>query len=96
MFINQILDGLKTMHKPQRKFLEVFFATMLVCQSAINFSALARNSALNERTFRRNFRKEVNFTEINELIINQSECQIEAFAMAARVYQKEWREDLRD
>jgi hypothetical protein len=88
LFINQILDGLKNIHKPQRKFLEVFFVTMFVCQSAINFSALARNSRINERTFRRQFRKELNFTGINELIVNQSECLIEAFAMDASFIKK--------
>lgn len=88
MFINRILDGLKSIHKPQRKFLELFFATMFVCQSAINFSALARHSQMNEKTFRRNFRKEVDFVEINESIIEQSECQIEAFAMDASFIKK--------
>lgn len=88
MFINQILDGLKNIHKPQRKFLEVFFATMMVCQSAINFSALARHSRMNEKTFRRNFRKEVDFVEINERIISQSSCQIAAFAMDASFIKK--------
>lgn len=88
MFINQILDGLKGLSKPQRKFLSVLFNAVFVCSSAVNFSSLARHSALNERTFRRNFRKEVDFTEINRAIINESECQITAFAMDAAFIKK--------
>lgn len=88
MFINQILDGLKYIHKPQLNFLTVLFTTIFVCQSRINFSSLARHSALNERTFRRNFRKEVDFIALNETIISQSNCQIEAFAMDASFIKK--------
>lgn len=88
MFINQILDGLKGLSKPQYKFLTVLFKTIFVCGTAINFSSLARYSGMNERTFRRNFRKEVDFTEINRSIINKCECQITAFAMDAAFIKK--------
>ena len=88
MFINQILDGLKHLHKPQLNFLRVLFTTIFVCQSRINFSSLARNCHLNEKTFRRNFRKEFDFIRLNEAIIAQSKCQIEAFAMDASFIKK--------
>jgi hypothetical protein len=92
LFINQILDGLKNLHKPQVKFLRVLFQTIFVCQSKINFSTLARHSLLNERTYRRQFRQSLEFTEINRAIIAQSECQITAFAMDAGFIKKSGKE----
>lgn len=92
MFINQILVGLKHLHKPQLKFLRVLFQTIFVCQSRINFSSLARHSALNERTFRRWFRQAVDFIEINEAIIKQADCRIIAFAMDASFIKKSGKE----
>lgn len=88
MFINQILDGLRAVSKPQLKFLAVLFNTVFVCQAQINYSSLARHSALNERTFRRQFRKEVDFLEINQAIIEQARCRIKAFAMDAAFIKK--------
>jgi len=92
LFINQILDGLRNLHKPQLKFLRVLFQTVFVCQSRINFSSLARHSDLNERTFRRQFRQTVDFVEINETIIKQAGCQITAFAMDASFIRKSGKE----
>jgi Transposase DDE domain len=69
LFINQILDGLKNLHKPQQKFLQSLFRAMLICQSSINFRALARHSDLSERTFRRQFRHDFDFSELNRQII---------------------------
>lgn len=88
MFINHILDGLRGLSKPQQKFLTVLFNTVFVCQSRINFSSLARHSAVCERTFRRQFRKEVDFIEINEAIIEQASSRITAFAMDAAFIKK--------
>lgn len=88
MFVNRILDGLQNIHKPQLKFLTVLFTTIFVCGSRINFSSLARHSALNEKTYRRNFRQEFDFIELNQEIINQSKCSIEAFAMDASFIRK--------
>jgi hypothetical protein len=88
LFINQILDGLKHIHKPQLNFLTVLFTTIFVCGSRINFSSLARHSALNEKTFRRNFRKDIDFIGLNETIVSRAKCQIEAFAMDATFIKK--------
>jgi hypothetical protein len=88
LFINKILDALDSLSKPQRKFLSVLFNTILVCQSRINFSSLARHADVDERTFRRNFQTSVDFTEINLQIIKQVECRIEAFAMDAAFIKK--------
>jgi hypothetical protein len=69
LFINQILDGLKNLHKPQRFFLQSLFRAMFLCQSSINFLSLARHCPLSERTFRRQFRKSFDFPELNRQII---------------------------
>ena len=92
MFINEILEGLKNLHKPQLKFLRVLFQTIFVCQSRINFSTLARHSSLNERTFRRQFRQTLDWTSINQAIMKQSKCQITAFAMDASFIRKSGKE----
>ncbi len=92
MFINQILDGLRNLHKPQLKFLRILFQTIFVCQSKINFSTLARHSSLNERTFRRQFRQTLDFTELNRAIIKQTDCRITAFAMDAGFIKKSGKE----
>ena len=92
MFINQILDGLKNIHKPQLKFLTVLFTTIFVCGSRINFSSLARHSVLNEKTYRRNFRQVFDFSLLNQAIINHSNCRIEAFAMDASFIKKSGKE----
>lgn len=92
MFINQILDGLKHIHKPQLNFLRVLFTAIFVCQSRINFSSLARHSAFEEKTFRRNFGKEFDFIALNAQIVGQSKCCIEAFAMDASFIKKSGKE----
>lgn len=88
MFITQILEGLKHLHKPQRKFLQVLFTTFLVCQSKINFSSLARHSSLSEKTYRRNFRKTVDFVALNQALVERCGCDITAFALDASFIKK--------
>ncbi len=63
--VTEILNGLSGVNKPQQKFLAVLFSTMLVVHSAINFLSLSRHSALSERTFRRQFRRDFDFTALN-------------------------------
>lgn len=88
MFITQILEGLKHLHKPQRKFLHILLTTFLVCQSKINFSALARHSSLNEKTFRRNFRKKMDFVALNQALVARCGGTITAFALDASFIKK--------
>ena len=42
--VNRILSRLDNINKPQEKFLQVLFATMLTVHSHINFLALSRHS----------------------------------------------------
>ena len=83
---------MKYIHQPRLKSLRVLFTTIFVCQSRINFSALARHWAFEEKTFRRNFRREFDFIELNETLINQSKFRIEAFAMDASFIKKSGQE----
>ena len=92
MFIIQILDGLRNLNKPQLKFLQVLFQSIFVCQSRINFSSLARHSALSERTYRRQFQKEFDFTGLNQAIVKKVGSRITACAMDASFIGKSGKE----
>jgi len=72
--VNQILSRLDNINKPQDKFLQVLFATMLTIHSAINFLSLGRHSELSERTFRRQFRRDFAFPAFNRETIIQAGC----------------------
>ena len=72
--VNQILSRLDNINKPQHKFLQVLFATMLTVHSAINFLSLGRHSELSERTFRRQFRRDFDFPAFNRETIRQANC----------------------
>jgi hypothetical protein len=72
--VNQILSRLDNINKPQEKFLQVLFATMLSVHSAINFLSLGRHSELSERTFRRQFRRDFDFPAFNRETITQAHC----------------------
>jgi hypothetical protein len=72
--VNQILSRLDNINKPQDKFLQVLFATMLTIHSAINFLSLGRHCELSERTFRRQFRRDFDFAAFNRETIRQANC----------------------
>ncbi len=72
--VNQILSRLDNINKPQEKFLQILFATMLSVHSAINFLSLGRHSELSERTFRRQFRGDFDFPAFNRETIDQANC----------------------
>jgi len=72
--VNQILSRLDNINKPQHKFLQVLFATILTVHSAINFLSLGRHSELSERTFRRQFRRDFDFPAFNRETIAQAKC----------------------
>jgi hypothetical protein len=82
--VNQILSRLNNINKPQEKFLQVLFATMLTIHSHINFLSLGRHSELSERTFRRRFRRDFDFPAFNRETIRQANCPpLLAFAQDA-------------
>ena len=67
--VTQIFDRLSGVAKPQHKFFLTLIATMLITRGRINFVNLSRHSQLSEKTYRRQFRKDFNFTSFNKAAI---------------------------
>ncbi|PZV05782.1 MAG: IS4 family transposase, partial [Leptolyngbya sp.] len=51
--------------KPQVTFFVTLFSTILVVCGRVNFTNLSRYSELNEKTYRRHFEAEFEFTPLN-------------------------------
>ncbi len=88
--VTQILDRMSGVAKPQRKFLLTLFATMLVTRTRLNFLNLSRHSSLNEKTYRRQFRKEFAFASFNQSSIARAmpEASTKLFAQDATFSKK--------
>ena len=69
--VTQILDQMPAIHKPQRKFLLVLFATMLALRGRANFRNLARYSSYSQRTHQRQFQQPFDFPAFNRRGIAQ-------------------------
>lgn len=67
--VAEILDCMSGITKPQRKFLLTLFVAMLITRTGLNFLNLSRHSSLNEKTFRRQFRKAFDFGSFNRSTI---------------------------
>ncbi len=67
--VAQILDCMSGITKPQRKFLMSLFTAMLVTRTRINFLNLSRHSSVDEKTYRRHFRKAFAFASFNQAAI---------------------------
>ena len=63
--IDEALSRMPEVGKWQRDFLRRLFSTTLLLCGKLNFSNLARHSALNEKTYRRGFRREFDFEQFN-------------------------------
>ncbi len=70
--VTQILDRMPSISQPQRKFLDVFFSTLLVVRGRANFLNLARHSHLSEKTYRRQYRHRFDFLAFNHRAITQA------------------------
>jgi hypothetical protein len=57
--------------KPQATFLVTLFSTMLIVCGKANFTTMSRYSELNEKTYRRQYQKEVDFAQLNRAVLNQ-------------------------
>src|SRR6185436_1875869 len=60
-FVNEILNQMPHLAKPQQKFLALLFSTILILRGKVNFLNLSRYCHLSEKTFRRQFRKGFDF-----------------------------------
>ena len=70
--VAEILDCMSGIPKPQRKFLLTLFVSMLITRTRLNFLNLSRHSSLNEKTFRRQFRKAFDFGGFNRSTIERA------------------------
>ncbi len=64
--ITDVLTHLPEVRHWQKSFLTTLFTTMLLLPSKVTFSNLGRYSALNEKTYRRQFRHSFNFEAFNQ------------------------------
>lgn len=81
--INGILDKMKKICKPQRKFIGPALMAILGARGKLNFRNMSRYSIYDEKTFTRNYAKEFNFAEFNQHLLSEAipknTCLIAAF-----------------
>jgi hypothetical protein len=70
--VSEILKRIDGIRKPQRKFLLNLFVAIFATHSRINFLNLARHSSLNEKTYRRGFRRPFDFVSFNQETIRKA------------------------
>ena len=69
-FINNILEKMTCVTKPQRKFLATLILTILLMRGKVNFRNMSRYSDLNEKTYSRQFRKP--FADFNKQLVEET------------------------
>ena len=81
--INEILNKMANICKPQRKFVKEVLYVMLSGRGKMNFRNMSRYSTFSEKTFSRNYKKPFNFAEFNQqalfLVIKTGARLIAAF-----------------
>lgn len=70
--VTEILERIEGITKWQRKFLQSLFVAILATHSRINFLNLSRHSSLNEKTYRRGFRRKFAFVRFNQETIKSA------------------------
>jgi Transposase DDE domain len=70
-FINNLLDKMSGVAKPQKKFLVTLFVTILLMRGKVNFRNLSRYSGLAEKTYARQFSQTFDFAAFNERLISE-------------------------
>jgi hypothetical protein len=70
-FINNLLDKMSGVAKPQKKFLVTLFVTILLMRGKVNFRNLSRYSDLAEKTYARQFSQTFDFADFNERLISE-------------------------
>lgn len=64
--INEILDKMAKICKPQKKFVVEVLSVILGARGKMNFRNMSRYSEFTEKTFSRNYEKPFNFAEFNQ------------------------------
>jgi len=70
-FINNLLDKMAGVAKPQKKFLVILFVTILLMRGKVNFRNLSRYSDLTEKSYARQFRQSFDFADFNQRLIEE-------------------------
>jgi hypothetical protein len=70
--VSEILKRIEGIRKPQRTFLLSLFVAIFATHSRINFLNLSRHSSLNEKTYRRGFRRRFDFVRFNQETIGKA------------------------
>lgn len=73
--ISTIVSEMPDVGKPQAKFLETLFPTILATRGPVNFRNLSRYSAFSEKTYSRQFAKEFDFMTFNRRLIDNTFSQ---------------------
>jgi hypothetical protein len=69
--VDEILENMSNVGKPQKKFLVLLFTTILLIKGKVNYLNLSRYSELSEKTYRRQFQQEFHFVEFNKQSIEK-------------------------
>ena len=70
--IQSLLISMGNLTHPQKKFILTLFSTLFVSCGRANFTNLSRYSQINERTYRRQYRRSFNFIQFNQKLIEQA------------------------
>lgn len=70
-FINNILDQMSDVGRPQQKFLVTLFLTILLMRGKVNFRNLSRYSDYCEKTYARHYRRPFSFSEFNQQLLDE-------------------------
>ncbi len=69
--IQEILEKMTGIYKPQKKFIESMLGTILSMGGRMNFRNMARYASYDEKTFSRNFEKPFDYLQFNCLTVNK-------------------------
>jgi hypothetical protein len=70
--ISSVLSEMSDVDKPQSKFLETLFPTILATRGRVTFRNLSRYSDLHEKTYSRQFAKAFDFVAFNRALTDQT------------------------
>lgn len=69
--LQRMLQQMKNIHKPQKKFIQMLFQAMLASHGKLNFRNISRYSSMSEKTIARNYRKDFDFQELNHSLLKE-------------------------
>lgn len=70
--VNDILNQMPAVSQPQRKFLEILFATILALRGRVNFRNLSRYCDYCERTIARQFRRDFDWSQFHQQVVSKA------------------------